>query len=130
MGAWGHGNFDNDDAGDWLYELEDSSDLSVVASVFDAVLQDPNGYLESPSCCNALAAAEIVAALSGKPASNLPDNAQAWVRGKSTSTAETVSKAKAAVARVRSKSELRELWEETDEFDNWLKVLDELDARL
>lgn len=30
MGAWGHGPFDNDDAGDWVWELEESEDFSVV----------------------------------------------------------------------------------------------------
>ena len=30
MGAWGHDNFENDDASDWLYELAESEDLSVV----------------------------------------------------------------------------------------------------
>jgi hypothetical protein len=30
MGAWGHDSFDNDDAGDWVYELEESSDMSVI----------------------------------------------------------------------------------------------------
>jgi len=130
MGAWGHGHFENDDASDWLYELEASGDLSVVITALDAVSQDPADYVESPTCCNALAAAEIVAALNGKPSSNLPEIAGTWVRGKPEPGSDAVSKARAAVERIRTNSELRELWEESDDFENWLKVVDDVHRRL
>lgn len=130
MGAWGHGSFENDDASDWLYELEDSTDLSVVSRALRTILREPSRNLESPECCNALAAAEIVAALAGKPGRCLSEIAQLWVQNNPLPLGDTVSQAKAAVFRVRSNSELRELWEETDDFDNWLKTLDELVTRL
>ena len=37
MGAWDFGPFDNDDAGDWLYDLEKSSDTSVIAEALRKV---------------------------------------------------------------------------------------------
>jgi len=40
MGAWGTGNFDNDTALDWVYDLEDREDLSLVVDTIDAVLQE------------------------------------------------------------------------------------------
>ena len=129
MGTWGLGNFDNDDAADWLYELEQSSDLAFVTSSLEQILRSDE-YLEAPTCCNALAAAEIVAALNGKPATDLPDKAKAWVAGKASPPADAVTKAKNALQRVRGESELRELWEESEELDAWAKVLDDLDSRL
>jgi hypothetical protein len=37
MGAWGEGNFENDDALDWLAGLEQAHDVSTVASALSAV---------------------------------------------------------------------------------------------
>ena len=66
MGAWGIGHFDNDDAGDWVWELEDSKSLAPVASAIATVEASPD-YLESPDACVALAAAETIAASLGNP---------------------------------------------------------------
>ena len=38
---------------------------------------EPSGYLESPTCSEALAAAEVVAALAGRPAPDLPEEVRA-----------------------------------------------------
>lgn len=61
MGAWGADNFGNDDAGDWIYELEVSKGLSAVLPPLELVVSN-DSYLESPDCCIALAASEVVAA--------------------------------------------------------------------
>lgn len=53
MGAWGIKSFENDDASDWLYDLEESDDPSVIQKA----LQLDMAYLEAPECCNALASA-------------------------------------------------------------------------
>lgn len=130
MGAWGYGNFENDNASDWLYELQGVDDLSVVIAALKAVLEEPSGELDSATCCIALAAAEIVAALAGKPLGSLPEIAQFWVCDKSSPTAETVLEAKVVATRVREKSELRELWAETNDFGLWLKAIENLASRL
>ncbi len=66
MGAWGVLTFDNDDANDWAYGLDDVDDLSLVESTFD-VLEESDDYLEAPDASNALAACEVLARLNGKP---------------------------------------------------------------
>src|SRR4051812_32778707 len=66
MGAWGVFAFDNDDANDWAYGLEETSDLSLIESAFEAV-EEADDYLEAPEACNALAACEVLARLNGKP---------------------------------------------------------------
>jgi hypothetical protein len=110
MGAWGHKTFENDDASDWLYELEESSDLSVIESALTF-----EGYIEAPDGCNALAAAEILLALAGKPHSKLPENAAACVAEHShLNSTKLFPVAAASLTQVLSdNSELKELWQET-----------------
>ncbi len=131
MGCWGIGNFDNDDALDWASNLGESLGLDPV----DRVLRAPcNGeYLEAPEASEALAAAEVVAALLGHPASDLPVNLARWIaehRGLDARPYREV-----ALLRVRAvldeNSELRELWEENDEdFPFWKATVEALIARL
>ena len=65
MGAWDVDALGNDDACDWTYRLEKRKDLSLIDNTLDKVVQNGNGYLESPDSCEALAAAEGVARLQG-----------------------------------------------------------------
>lgn len=53
MGAWGFLTFDNDDANDWAYELEQVHDLSLVESAFDA-LGEADDYLDVREASSAL----------------------------------------------------------------------------
>lgn len=71
MGAWGSGSFDNDDALDWVNDLEGSKGTAVIEFALQAVL-DESDYLEAPECSAALCAAEVVAALKGAPGQGLP----------------------------------------------------------
>jgi len=131
MGAWGFGPFDNDDAGDWLYDLERSSDTSVIADALQKVTEIGDGYLEAPDCSNAIAAAEVVAAVSGHPVANFPDNAKPWVEAHRTLVvANLVPNALAALQRIRSNSELKELWDESKEATKWYATFDDLAQRL
>lgn len=131
MGAWGSGTFENDDASDWLYELEESSDTSVIAEALSVITDAGNVYLQAPECCNALAAAEIVAALRGHPPADFPANAKKWVAGHTKLEVTALVKiAQAAIGRIRSNSELKELWDESEPDAEWHASLDNLSARL
>ena len=77
MGAWGIGNFDNDDAADWVYELAESDGTDVLVAALEGATSE--GYLEAPVSCAALAAAEVVAALLGNAGKALPDEVRKWV---------------------------------------------------
>ena len=132
MGAWGVGNFDNDDAADWLYGLKGASDLSPLETAIRAVAT-ATSYLEAPECAVALAAAELVAALHGKPLAGLPPEAASYVsRVHAAVPASLRSEARVAVARCRDDSELRELFLESDGTiqRDWLHAVDDLLARL
>jgi hypothetical protein len=132
MGAWGEHNFQNDDALDWVYELESADDLSVVAKAIREVTEfDSAGYLESPECSRALAAAEVLAALLDTPSNDLPPEAKQWVdRHHDESPDRYISSALAAIGRIKINSEMKELWDETDYASSWYNVLDDLEGRL
>lgn len=108
MGAWGARSFENDDALDWVWELEDSSDDSVVRAALAAV--HAHGEVEAPEAACACAAAEVVAASAGAPATWLPNEVRAWVAAHGSAVACLQGEARAAVQRVAERSELQQLW--------------------
>ena len=130
MGAWGIGHFENDDAGDWVWELEDARSLEPVVAAIAAV-EAATDYLEAPDATIALAAAETIAAALGKPAPDLPDSVAAVVSVlPHAPDSKLVSRARAAVERIATESELRELWEETEDFAAWQAKVSDLIQRL
>ena len=129
MGAWGSSAFDNDDAADWAWGLDDDGDGALVRS---ALVLDDVEYVELPEGATAIAAAEIVAACLGRPGAHpLPDAVQAWVdaHGSAFRGGDAAS-ALNAVRRVAAEgSELSELWAETEDQD-WARAVDDLTTRL
>jgi Domain of unknown function (DUF4259) len=81
MGAWGHKNFENDDACDWVYDLEKSKDKQVIHEALNIVLNN-HDYLESPDCCNALAAADVVLAGVSGEYTRVTDEVRNWLNRK------------------------------------------------
>lgn len=130
MGAWDVGSFDNDDALDWVYELEEAADLSLFGDTLQNVIRQKDDYLEAPDCAVAISAAEVVAALSGRPAGHLPEEVSVWVKDRPAPSAEMVLMAQAALAAVLDRSELKELWEESDSFVEWQASVREVQSRL
>lgn len=113
MGAWGHRAFENDTAADWIWELEESDDLSLIHSALDAAL-DTADDIDADIASEALAAAEVVAALKGVPHIELPNSIVSWTTGRKRPDAALVEKARRAATRVVKSSELAELWAETE----------------
>ena len=66
MDTWGVGTFDNDDAADWLAELQATDDEADLQATFEAA-DDSEGYLEAPEGARILCACELIAALTGVP---------------------------------------------------------------
>lgn len=131
MGCWGIGNFDNDDAMDWACELSEGTGFRPV----DRVLLAPCNveYLDAPEACEALAAAEVVAALLGHPASDLPVDVARWVAEHRWIDARPYREV--ALLHVRAvlgnNSELRALFAEGEaDFPFWKATVEALIARL
>jgi hypothetical protein len=118
MGAWGELAFDNDDANDWAYGLEDVHDLSLVESAFAELEAAGPELLDQGLACNALAACEVVARLRGHPGytNAYTEKVDQWVAAHQLEPPdELIRRAAAAVDRILGEnSELRELWEEAD----------------
>ena len=127
MGAWGTGNWQNDDALDWIEELQ--TDANAVHAALQAVGETP--ILGAGGCCRALAAAEIVTACFGQPGEGLPDEAKAWVAKHATEVPRAfVTTAIGAVTKLDSKSELQVLFDEDGRNAEWHAAVGSLRERL
>lgn len=132
MGTSGTGTFDNDDAMDWL-EGFGSDGASTVKAALDTVIElDPADYLESTEAAHALAAAEIVAAARDGDTSRLPKDAVQRLKENAAAinAAKLIGPARRAVSRVLKRSELKELWEDGAEGEEWEEAVGELLERL
>ncbi|MFK8052803.1 MAG: DUF4259 domain-containing protein [Woeseiaceae bacterium] len=132
MGAWGHGNFDNDAAGDWGYALEERDDLSFVQETIDAVFAE--AYIDADVACEAIAAIEVVARLKGQSGTSnaYTEAVDNWVKAHPVEvSAELIDQSTRALALLQGESsELAELWAESDDEDAWRQEIDALSARL
>jgi len=128
IAAWGTTTFENDDASDWLYDLEESKGFSILEDALE--LED--GYLEASNACYALSAAEIVLALIGRARDGIPETAVQWASVyQGTDVSALHEMAISAVDRVLSEeSELLELWKDTDDFQLWKSDVEEIAALL
>ena len=133
MGAWGVLAFDNDDANDWAYGLDGTSDLSLVESALEELEAARAGYVEQGPACNALAACEVIARLRGRSGytNAYTEKVDKWVRDHPISPSPTlVARAEDAIGRVLGpNSELRELWEEAGDAE-WRAAVEDLRVRM
>lgn len=130
MGAWDYGSFDNDDASDWVWELEDARSVEPIVAAISAI-ENGGDYLEAPDCSIAIAAAEVVAAIFGRGSKDLPESVAEIAAGLSGAADETLKlRAGSAVMRIKTESELRELWAESGALEEWTNNIDDLLRRL
>lgn len=143
MGAWGLGSFENDDAMDWMSDFAEVQDMNLINATFDIVIENAGSYIEAPEASNALAAAEIIAAIKGNIHKDFPDyylNKSEEIEAElidfdklKTGLIEDVSQKALQVVRLikeNENSELKQLWQDTDEFSDWLNDVNELEKRL
>ncbi len=133
MGAWGAGNFENDSALDWIWDLKKSRKLRLVESTISNVINSTK-FIDSVLCSNGLAAAEIVPALMGNPLDKLPDGVPEWVQSqRKKPNDKLVKNTRNTVKKIRNEdiSELKLLWEEGKETPmDWYSAVDDLIQRL
>ena len=129
MGTWGSGPFDNDDAGDWTYQLTPDADVQVIEFALAAV--EAGGDPDATTCQVAIAAAEVVAAGVGQPCTSLPDDVEVWVEAhRDLPWSALASQAVRSIARIAIGSELRDLWAESSDDEDWGAELQDLQRRL
>lgn len=141
MGAWGVGNFENDSGLDWMYDfLESENQIATLKEVLkvSTIRQGLLGKLfrkkeamDEPEATAILVAGEIVALLVGNPSTDLPEDLENW--GKQNQLRlekDLVRDALDAIQSMKEHSELKVLWEGTDDFQNWLHEVYDLESRL
>lgn len=108
MGTWGHRPLENDSAADLSGNFDDSKDIGILERVFDAVnTLSANQHIEAPAAEEVVAAAQILRDLNGDD-----------IKGEDRSR--LMEKSNKALRRVLEKSELKDLWSESDEFKDWV----------
>ncbi|RUS49104.1 DUF4259 domain-containing protein [Cohnella sp. AR92] len=130
MGAWGHGNFDNDTVLDWLADLEETEDLSLIEEAIELAL-DGDSELDADTASIAIGAAEVLAALQNKPGADYEDEElEEWIAKHKGEGRHLLASARKALERIAEESELKELWEESEHFEEWLGAVKELAGRI
>lgn len=133
MGAWGIKNFENDGAADFVADVLSGNKL-IIANTIEKILEISKGdYLEVCDCEEALAAVEFVAAAKGNPSSDISAEALNWVKTSNLlhfKDFDLVSSSKKVIDRILSHSEIKELWEEANEFMEWEKIILDLKTRI
>jgi hypothetical protein len=127
MGAWGPGNFENDDALDFLAEVDGPS---VPEAVFKSLPGAGEGEVDATDACRVLAAAEIVAAMMGRPSVDCPPEVPPRLEEYGAPTGELIELARQGVSRVLFDSELLDLWAESKSREDWNVVITDLIQRL
>lgn len=130
MGAWGLGPFENDDALDFVADLETTAGTGHLVTILSAIADDLGIYVNASECSSAIAAAEVVAALLGHPNPEQPEEVTRCAAQQAGANEGLAREALRAVERVRERSELRELWEAEVGYPHWKESVADLIARL
>lgn len=134
MGTWAVDAFGNDDAADWLRELQEADDLGPVVEAIQAVTSVGEDELEAPESAVALAAIEVLARLGGSTGERdaHTEAIDKWMeRTRAVPTPEILASAEAAIDRILGEdSELRELWEDSDDYEAWVRSVQSLRTRV
>jgi hypothetical protein len=134
MSSWTLDAFDNPAARDWVAEIVHTRDLSLVEEALTLVVDTADAYLEKDDAERAMAALEVLAAVLSRPSSLFLDQNELvkWLAiVKPSADIEMIRLGRKALVRIlASDSELREHWEDSDEFDAWLAEVYELRERV
>ena len=130
MGTWSHEPFGNDTANDWAYELDDTTDFSVIDATLQTALDEGQEDLDADLAMEAIAAIEVLAKSLGHGTQTdvYTDKVDEWVdRISLKPSADLLQKAEQVLALVASDhSELKELWQESEEYELWANNLQQL----
>jgi hypothetical protein len=138
MGTWAVDAFGNDYAQDWAEDLHETKSMEAVENTLDNLLSGGEGAsIDAPFAAEALVAIEVLARLQGKGGPRTDDSAAVdeWVDARKQkpvrARTDLAEKAGQAIALILSdRSELRELWEDSEHYADWRASVEDLAARL
>lgn len=133
MGAWSEGVFGNDSAEDWLDEFLIDPELDVIREAISAVTSGDDS-IEADEANACLAACEVLARISGHP-SRQPvgtEELDEWIQENPQSVPEELLRlAIESIDKILGpNSELRELWEDEDQGEDWTAAVVDLKQRV
>lgn len=130
MGTWGYYNFDNDAAADFAEDFRDHHNEAKLLEALVAVAEEEE-TIDGDAASEALAAAEIVAAILGKPSRDFPaDLIPVIVKLDAAESEDLRELAQQAVQAVTKKSELQAMWAESESAKDWQQTQQDLLQRL
>jgi len=129
MGTWATGSFGNDSAGDWVIEFSENPTFQFIKETLETSIEDPD---DSMSNENAIAAAETLCILSGiipNDYEEVSHNLEPVIAKLKEQPMPTDIKnlALKAVELIEKDSELKELWENDED---WITEIKKLKQRL
>jgi hypothetical protein len=133
MGAWGHRNFENDTALDFVVEIEEQGIQKIHEAITLVQEAADTEFLDEDVCVQALAAIEYIAAAKGKQSEDFPEDAEDWLNAQETTELKAVAKETlvTVIDRIRNNSGLSALWNDDGAHpDQWYDVLDNLEERI
>ncbi|HOY18227.1 MAG TPA: DUF4259 domain-containing protein [Haliscomenobacter sp.] len=135
MGIWGITNFENDAAVEWVAEFSEKQSIDKIEGLFSDAVEDDEPDAELGA--SVLAAAELLAISQGNEPEEFDgglledyeidlESIHEWI------DADLINLAINAVEKISQveDSELRQVWEEEDELDHWLHVVEDLKKRV
>lgn len=126
MGAFGTGSFENDDADEWVMSFPEAISVQYLRDSIAKTLYTE--YPTSPNCCRALAAAEVVnRSLNRDTTREIPEEIRLLLNKDHQKVGEDLRQMSLdAVEKIMVSSELRDLWAEASQLDEWLQDVAQL----
>lgn len=136
MGAWGFKTFENDYALDWVGSLIIQNKKDMIISALKEIELN-NEYIEAPECSEALCAIEIIASIKSEDSSDLTEELLEWInikrgllRKSITFSQSEINLAISTLKKIINDSELKELWQESDNYQEWISYQLKLERKL
>jgi hypothetical protein len=109
MGTWGAGAFENDVALDFAAAIASAKDLADALTI-----RSPDQPIDADAACRIVVVAECVAAMRGHPSGDLPDGLAERLAGFGRPSRSLFHHARDHLSAVMLRSELMQLWAESD----------------
>jgi len=115
MGAWGIKNFENDTAIDWLNDFQQERDFTAIELVLDGLLNEPD-FIDDEESFITLGCLELLAIKQGLINPTIEINTSLHI---TYNLIQKTIKATHKILFFENHSELRSLWEESEEYAEW-----------
>lgn len=121
MGTWSNKPFGNDSARDWAWGLKDEGDTTHLEAAVHEALSEASD-IDARTAEIAVAAALVIAAAASEPVRGVSKEIGAWIRASGyVPSQRLVTDAISALDKVMNSSELRELWDESERLEGWIR---------